>query len=146
MYFAEKLLQKWITFEKWDVDSTWPHAQLGVSTRFRMNRCSFNELLFILNLVYTIWPNRVPLSASNDCCLLILDKTERSIKNGQSRDNGHTRYTGRRHTNQKTQHRKLRRWTTQTPPKNRDWTQVPANGKQFLPLTRRPQCYLHSDV
>jgi hypothetical protein len=31
-----------------------PHAQLGESTRFRMNRCSFNELLFILNLVCKI--------------------------------------------------------------------------------------------
>jgi len=39
-----------------------------------------------------------------------LEKTEVAINNGQSRDsgnNGHTRHRTRRHTKQKTQHRKL---------------------------------------
>jgi hypothetical protein len=34
-----------------------------------------------------------------------------------------TQDTGRRQTKQKTQHRKLKRWRTLTPPKTRGWTQ-----------------------
>jgi hypothetical protein len=30
------------------------------------------------------------------------------------------------------QHKKLKRWATRTPPKNRGWTQVLTKGKQFL--------------
>jgi hypothetical protein len=41
--------------KKSDVDSTWPHAQLEESNRFRIS------WKFILNLVCKIWLNRVPL-------------------------------------------------------------------------------------
>jgi len=47
----------------------------------------------------------------------------------------------------KTQHRKLNRWTTRTPPTNRGWTQVLAKGKQFLLLIRhRRVIHMYSQV
>jgi hypothetical protein len=39
------------------------------------------------------------------------------------------------------QHKKLKRWATRTPSKNRGWTQRLTNGKQFLLLIRHPSCY-----
>ena len=59
---------------------------------------------------------------------LTLEKTEGAIKNGQSRDIGNIGRTRHRKINKpqyqntqiKTQHRKLKRWTTQTTPKHGD--------------------------
>jgi hypothetical protein len=41
------------------------------------------------------------------------------------------------------QHKKLKRWATRTPPKNRKWTQMLAKFEQFLLLIRHPPCYLY---
>jgi hypothetical protein len=48
-----------------------------------------------------------------------LEKTKRTTKNGQSRETGNIGHTGHRTKTDKikTQHRKLKRWATRTPPK-----------------------------
>jgi len=54
-----------------------------------------------------------------------------------------TQDTGEIQTNQKVQHRKLKRWATRTPPKS-GWIQVLVKGKEFLLLKRHPKCYSYN--
>jgi len=76
----------------------------------------------------------------------MLDKTEEAIKNWQSRDTGNTGYTIHRTKINKTKRttHKTKLMSNIKPTKYRDWTQIVAKGKQFLPIIRHPQCYSYS--
>jgi len=54
-----------------------------------------------------------------------------------------TQDTGRWQTTQITQHRKLKRWATRTPPTNLGWTKV-TKGKPFLLLIGHTPCYSYA--
>jgi Pyruvate/2-oxoacid:ferredoxin oxidoreductase delta subunit len=76
----------------------------------------------------------------------MLEKTEGAFKDAKSRNTGNIGYTKHRttttKTKQTTQKTKKMRKTDTT--KYRVLTPVLMKGKQFMPLIRRPACYLYS--
>jgi hypothetical protein len=67
-------------------------------------------------------------------------KRQSGMQNSETLATLGTQDTERRQTKQNKQHRKLKRDTT----KYQVLTPVLMTGKQFMPLIRRPACYLYS--
>ena len=70
-----------------------------------------------------------------------LEKLERAIKNGQSRDTGNICYTRHRTKTNKIKHttQKTKKRSNTDPTEIRGCTQVLANGQQFMHLIRQPE-------
>ena len=65
-----------------------------------------------------------------------------TIKNEQSRETGNIRH--KRHRTNAKQNTTLKKMSNTDPTNTREWTQMPAKDKQFLPLIRRQPCYSYS--
>jgi hypothetical protein len=76
-------------------------------------------------------PRLVPKTHHNMCWTPLCANKHKIIRNSERKD-----IIG--------QHKKLKRWATRTPPKNRKWTQMLAKFEQFLLLIRHPPCYLYT--